>query len=822
MTGHLPASPDAAGRGAAVSEDTRPARGAVDAVAWRDLGVVTVLAALGVWGFAPAFSDPLYLLAGIGGLVVGTAAGYVSRLLRLNAFTTVVLAAVAYFVFGSALAVPSQAIAFVVPSLESLRALALGGVFGWTDIVTLPAPVAQPLYIDVLPYISGWLIGLVNAVLALRWLPRGARSMRRVPVLLVAPGILYLLGVVIGTSQPYLALIRGIAFAVIALVWLGWRRTAAENAGLQDRRGLVRAKAIGSGVIALAAIVVAGVAGSTIVPPADARFVLRDEIVPPFDPLDYPSPLSGFRQYTKDLADTELFRLSGLEAGDRIRLAVMDSYDGRLWNVSGPGTAADGSGSFTLVGQELPEPPLISSSVTRSVDVTVMGYRGVWLPVVGYPSTLRLDDEPDKTQDLRYNATTATAVITSGVASGYEYSFNADLQDLPSDEELANVPTANVQLPPVGTVPDIVAAKSAEFVGDATTPIAQLRAVETALHTNGFLSHGLASEDVPSRAGHGADRIEELFTRSQMIGDEEQFASAFALIARSLGFPARVVMGFAPENADDGTPITVTGESVTAWVEVPFEGVGWVPFFPTPDEKEVPQDQTPKPKTEPQPQVRQPPRASQQDDDLLTNVEIDDKDEDDKDQPFVLPGWVWVVGGVIGIPLLLYLIPFLIVAAIKRRRRTRRKNAPEAHRRAAGAWDELVDQHAELGFVVPRRVTRTAVAESISAQYTYPTEENVQVQPQSTSAALATLARDADHAVFSGTDVPEQSVEHLWDGMTAQTAQAEAAVGWWRRQLSRFRVASARSLTERLSAPRTEASRRVRGGSHDGQRRTQG
>jgi 8-oxo-dGTP pyrophosphatase MutT (NUDIX family) len=87
-----------------------------------------------------------------------------------------------------------------------------------------------------------------------------------------------------------------------------------------------------------------------------------------------------------------------------------------------------------------------------------------------------------------------------------------------------------------------------------------------------------------------------------MIGDEEQYASAFALMARSLGYPARVVMGFAPEVPDGGGTVTVTGDDVTAWVEVAFDGVGWVPFAPTPDETDIPQDQVPKPQSEPQPQ----------------------------------------------------------------------------------------------------------------------------------------------------------------------------------------------------------------------------
>ncbi len=172
------------------------------------------------------------------------------------------------------------------------------------------------------------------------------------------------------------------------------------------------------------------------------------------------------------------------------------------------------------------------------------------------------------------------------------------------------MPVARVELAPVTVIPDIVAAKALEYAGDAESPIEQLRAIELKLQSTGFFSRGTASDSAPSVAGHGADRITDLFTGDVMVGDEEQYASAFALMARSLGYPARVVMGFAPEVRDGGGAVEVTGHDVTAWVEVAFEGVGWVPFSPTPDQTDVPQDQNPKPKTEPQPQVRQPPRSS--------------------------------------------------------------------------------------------------------------------------------------------------------------------------------------------------------------------
>ncbi len=64
----------------------------------------------------------------------------------------------------------------------------------------------------------------------------------------------------------------------------------------------------------------------------------------------------------------------------------------------------------------------------------------------------------------------------------------------------------------------------------------------------------------------------------------QQFSTAFALAARSIGMPARVVVGFTPGDSDPGDPTTfaVRGRHAHAWPEVHFVGIGWVPFEPTP------------------------------------------------------------------------------------------------------------------------------------------------------------------------------------------------------------------------------------------------
>ncbi|WP_448810348.1 transglutaminase-like domain-containing protein [Agromyces bauzanensis] len=756
-----------------------------------DLVVLGVLSLLGVAGYQTAFGGPGFLIAAVAGLAVGTLTAVAGALWRFGVVTTVLLAMAGYFLVGVPVTMPDLALFGVLPSLDGLAGLAIGPVYGWADIVTIGTPVEAPYYVAAVPYFAAWLVALVGTLLATRWLPR-RRTALRSGVLLLGPVALYLSGILLGTDEAYLAGIRGVAFAVIALVWVAWRRGTTVEGGGDGAARLRRQKVAGTAIVVAAAVAIGAVAGIAFTPVTPGRFVLRDEVVPPFDPLEFPSPLSGFRNYTKDLAETPLFEVRGLEPGDVIRLATMDAYTGRLWNVAGPDDVGPDGGGYGIVGEGLPEPPLATLGSPRHLEVDVSGYHDVWLPTVGYGDALRIEDAgtSERAGDLRYNPAAGTAVLTSGLREGARFALDARVQVEPETEELLDTPVANVAMPAVEHVPDVVAAKADEYVGEAASPIEQLRAVETALKTNGFLSHGLASDTVPSRAGHGADRIIELFTRTQMVGDEEQYASAMALMARHLGLPARVVMGFAPEIGDDEASVEVVGSDVTAWVEVPFEGVGWVSFRPTPDQVDVPQEQTPKPKSEPQPQVRQPPRAEAEPDQLLTTVEIDDSDED-RDRPFVVPAWVWVAIAAVGLPAIALLAPMLVVAIMKASRRRRRRRGAN-HRRAAGAWEELVDRYAELGLEPPAQGSRLQSARELerrlAEQGLTPAASPGAAESIPSPLRLATLAATIDRDVFGGGEVSDAIVADRWTASDAAVGAVSQAAGRLRRLISRYRV----------------------------------
>jgi protein-glutamine gamma-glutamyltransferase len=90
--------------------------------------------------------------------------------------------------------------------------------------------------------------------------------------------------------------------------------------------------------------------------------------------------------------------------------------------------------------------------------------------------------------------------------------------------------------------------------------------------------HFAYSEKVPQHT-YPLDAF--LFTDKR--GYCQQFAGSAALMLRMLGIPTRVVTGFAPGTLNRDTHEYVVRDlDAHAWIEVWFEGIGWVPFDPTP------------------------------------------------------------------------------------------------------------------------------------------------------------------------------------------------------------------------------------------------
>ncbi len=92
--------------------------------------------------------------------------------------------------------------------------------------------------------------------------------------------------------------------------------------------------------------------------------------------------------------------------------------------------------------------------------------------------------------------------------------------------------------------------------------------------------------DVNIEPGHSASSIKDWLLTPDSVnfrrGYCEQFATSMAVMARALGIPSRVILGFAPGTAGPDGTITVTQRDAHSWVELWMPTQGWVRFDPTP------------------------------------------------------------------------------------------------------------------------------------------------------------------------------------------------------------------------------------------------
>ena len=752
-----------------------------------DIGAMVALCLVALVPFSSAYDGLDYWIAAGGGALLGAVIAAAGARWRLNALVLAALTVMAYFVFGTALAARSLGIAGVVPSLDSLMALATGVIQVWKRALTLAVP------LDVFPglTIAPFILALVTTVTAASL---AARARRWAPTALVVIGALLAFSIALGTFDASFPVAVGVVIAAIAFGWLTWRRALARasreslpnEADIDGapRRRSPAAIAAAAGIILVACAVGGGAAAAM---PMSSRDVLRDQVVPPLDLHDYASPLTQFRKLTTDGTKTTLFTVTGLPEGGSIRLATLDFYDGTVYAVSGGGGA--GAGSFGRVGRSIQTD---APGETASVTVTVDALSGVWMPTVGYLTTLGFtgDDANTQNANLHYNGATGTAIDIAGVHPGDTYAFTAKVAAPPSEQQLAEATVANVTTPRPDRVPDALGTVLASAVGDAKTPVEQIRAVETYFSKNGFFSNGLAGQAV-SRAGHSLSRENDLLSAKQMIGDDEQYAVVMALALSQLGIPSRVVMGFVPSASTAASgPVSITGADVHAWVEVPFNDLGWVSFSPTPPKDRVPEEITEQQKQKPQGQVVQPPDTPQEPAELPPAPPT--QDAQNEKGPASL-AWLWAIVRIAGLSLLALLIvslPSIALAIVQRRKRKARFRAAEPSTRIGGGWAEVVDAAADVRLPVAQGATRRENAAALEGVLT--------------DSGMTALAQRADAAVFGAGEPSEREIAEYWDDIATARRQVLAVAPWWRRLGARLWPASA------LRSVRDGAVRRIR------------
>lgn len=660
----------------------------------------------------PVYESGAFVVCAAVAVVAGLGIGIAGAYLRWPAWLVIAVIAAAFVVLGVPAAVPSRAWLVVLPTPAGLVDLLAGVALSWKQLLTVATPVGsyQALLVPV------FLLGLVGAALAATIAFRSRHPVAAA----IPPAVVFVTGIVFGVVHDQFAAAAGLAFLSAVIAWfvraaIVRRRalggTPKMEAALADTRRVL-------GATAILAFALSGAAVAAVALPTPQRTVARSELQPPFEPRAEQSPLIGFRTaFQPGQGAQPLLEVRGLPAGAGLRIASLDTYDGVVYSVGGEDRQGL-SGRFARLPYRLDQ----SAAVGRQVrlDVTVVGYGEVWVPGLGRLERIAFGGprEAALTDGFVYNDVTGTAAVRDGLQSGDRYTAWSVVP--PVADDLVALQPGTAVLPPAPGLPDELAALLEEWAPASGDPGERLAAMIDGLHRDGYVSHGQDGEE-PSRSGHAIDRIAELAVERPMLGDGEQYAVAAALMAREIGFPARVAVGYLPAaaregaGAPDGSAVVLRNRDLQAWIEVQTADGAWLQVDPNPEVREIPERQPDEPVVVSRPQSALPPPEPRTPvDELEDEPEQAGEDGGAGEEPWV--GILLGVAGALGVVLLVVSLlasPFLAIVAAKLRRRRIRRRAPTAEQRIEGGWQEFADTAADFGLPVAGAGTRAEQAAAV-------------------------------------------------------------------------------------------------------------
>jgi len=396
-----------------------------------------------------------------------------------------------------------------------------------------------------------------------------AASALRRPALAVVP-FLAVLAVPVVLVPGELPLPSALATAVAFLLLLAVHRPAASGGGA----GAGRAIGIAAAVVALAVVVPsmlpAVVAGDR--PGGTAIAAVTTGVNPVIslgDDLRRGAPVTVLRYSTT--ADGGVYltlsHLADFE-GQEVQPVVRDADP----------EATDQVGPPPWFGADVP-------SAEAVTDITLANLRSRWVPL---PSAAETVTDLDGSWIVDRDGLTMRA--PGGTLRAGEYTVSSRVAE-PTPEQLRAAGIAARGLERYRAVPDdiesIVEQTARTVVGDLGAPYEQALALQR-FFTGGDFEY---SEEAPVDGGYdgtGADIVARFL--EERSGYCVHFASAMTLMARTLGIPARIAVGFLPgtRNPDAPSEFAVSSDDLHAWPELHFDGIGWVRFEPTPSRGTTP------------------------------------------------------------------------------------------------------------------------------------------------------------------------------------------------------------------------------------------
>ena len=278
------------------------------------------------------------------------------------------------------------------------------------------------------------------------------------------------------------------------------------------------------------------------------------------------SPLVSLGSILNDSEDNrvELFRVQADRPSYWRMVALEDFSSGTTWE------ARPDDGIPLAPGDAVPGSTTQGEPVTQVVKVTHdLGF--AWLVAAADPTAVSID------HDVAWHPASSSLQMDGWPDEGEGYTVTS-VRSNPSVKDLRAVRAslegaALTQLP--DNIPPLIAERALEWTAGATSDFDKVMAIVDHLTSGEFdYRTDVAFRDDPQT-------LADMLT-STKAGFCQQFASLMAVMLRELGIPARVALGFT-----QGTPVgdstwAVTTRNYHSWVEVPFEGFGWLTFDPTP------------------------------------------------------------------------------------------------------------------------------------------------------------------------------------------------------------------------------------------------
>ncbi|KZX20380.1 DUF3488 and transglutaminase-like domain-containing protein [Rathayibacter tanaceti] len=507
------------------------------------------------------------LLVGVGWLVqlavavsVVLVVPAIARAFRVHPVLPPVLGTLAAGGVLTAMFAPTQALLFVVPTpaaVAQARALAEGG---FTSIAQQGLPAVADEGISFL---------LIGGVVVVTWAADLFAFSVRLPALAgLFPAALLAVPAIIDPSD-----VSWPSLIVTALAYAGVLAVSAAPSARAGRRAwaatalpslaTVTVVVVGAGLLAGSATgytrttAASGVSGALFNGSIDPVVALGND-------LRRPNPVTVLRYST----DSEL--------PVYLRVLTVSDFDGDDW---APSETEETAAIDTPIA-----PEGLSAGVPRDaeeVEVSIETLRSQWLPVP-YPVASLSGVGDGWLQDVQDGSIRGDATTRAGD----DYEVEA-LRLAPDPRQLLDAPAPQGQdryLALPDDVPEVVRSTALEVTAEATTGYDRARALQTYFRSSAFRY----SEQTPAEEGYDGDGVGVLaaFLETRE-GYCVHFASAMAVMARELGIPSRLAIGYQPGSVvpSAGSELTayrVLSSDLHAWPELYFEGVGWLPFEPTP------------------------------------------------------------------------------------------------------------------------------------------------------------------------------------------------------------------------------------------------